>query len=279
MAVMLGFARTMLRCGMGYSEFAELCKQAFVEAAADVTEIQDRRNNTARVSVVTGLSRKEVSRIRREHKDVFRESLTSENPAAELLHRWFTDSAYLDAMATPRALPFEGDKPSFCDLVKEVAGDVPAGAIRTELLRAGAICEAPDGLLLATTRHFVPGDVDERILQGLGFGVRTLAETVAFNSDPVNQESGRFQREVHSPQIEPDRVEQVREVMRQVLTDLSIQVDDFLSAIETTSATYDDPDLQEYVRIGVGLYYTDEEVESAADLRSSSGDTSSKHKE
>ena len=64
--LLLPIARILLRCGVGYTEFADLAKRAFVEAASADYGVRNRPTNIARVAVMTGLSRKEVSRIRTE---------------------------------------------------------------------------------------------------------------------------------------------------------------------------------------------------------------------
>ena len=66
--VLAPLARTLLRCGVSYTEFAELSKRAFVDAASKDYGVRNRPTNIARVAVMTGLTRKEVSRIRREGK-------------------------------------------------------------------------------------------------------------------------------------------------------------------------------------------------------------------
>jgi hypothetical protein len=53
----------MLRSGIGYRQFAELAKLAFVQEAIGEKDRRGRRTNLSRVAIRTGLSRKEVSRL------------------------------------------------------------------------------------------------------------------------------------------------------------------------------------------------------------------------
>ena len=69
-------------------------------------------------------------------------------------------------------LHYEGSGISFSSLVKRCAGDIPVGAMRTELKRIGAISENTDGLLVVNTRQHLPKDVNERLLNGIEFGLR-----------------------------------------------------------------------------------------------------------
>ena len=56
-------ARVLLRCGVSYRQFADMAKEAFIEEALSERDSRGRRANTSRVSVRTGISRKEVARF------------------------------------------------------------------------------------------------------------------------------------------------------------------------------------------------------------------------
>jgi len=53
-------ARALLRAGIGYREFAEISKSAFVDIATKDYGLRGRPTNISRVAVMTGLTRKEV---------------------------------------------------------------------------------------------------------------------------------------------------------------------------------------------------------------------------
>jgi len=57
----------------------------------------------------------------------------------EALRVWRSDAEFLDERGIPSSLPLTGQRASFEALVKRSAGDIPAGAMRTELQRLGAI--------------------------------------------------------------------------------------------------------------------------------------------
>ena len=56
--------RVLLRNGVTWSEFADLGKELFVDVARSDYGIQGRPTNTARVALMTGLSRREVTRVK-----------------------------------------------------------------------------------------------------------------------------------------------------------------------------------------------------------------------
>ena len=69
--VLRPIARLLLRGGIGYREFSEISKTAFVQVATKDYGLRGRPTNISRVAVMTGLTRKEVRRIRDKELQVF----------------------------------------------------------------------------------------------------------------------------------------------------------------------------------------------------------------
>ena len=61
---LMPIARLLMKCGVGYREFAEIAKCAFVDVATQDYGLRGRPTNISRVAVMTGLTRKEVKRLR-----------------------------------------------------------------------------------------------------------------------------------------------------------------------------------------------------------------------
>ena len=62
--LMRPMVRILLRYGIGYREFVEVAKTTYVGVASSDFGIRGRPTNISRVAVMTGLTRKEVKRIR-----------------------------------------------------------------------------------------------------------------------------------------------------------------------------------------------------------------------
>ena len=56
--------RMLLRAGIGYREFAEIAKAAFVDEATSGYGLRGRPTNISRVAVMTGISRKEIKQLK-----------------------------------------------------------------------------------------------------------------------------------------------------------------------------------------------------------------------
>src|SRR5262245_53152615 len=139
----------MLQSGIGYSEFASVAKSVFVRVATDDYKKRGRPANFSQVSAMTGISRKEVARIRKEKLGTRWTPDMEASPVNTILHEWHFDPDFSDRAGTPKALSLEGPL-SFATLVAKYAGDIPPGAMRSTLQKAGILEEAADGRVCVT---------------------------------------------------------------------------------------------------------------------------------
>lgn len=258
-SVLYPLARILLRCGVGYPEFAELAKHAYVEAALGESGTLSRSANIARASLVTGLARKEVVRIRNcDSKEKTRHSSDHMTTPAAVLNAWHSDRRYCDRSGMPKVLNFSGVGHSFCSLVRTLCSDSSASVVRRELVRAGAVRAVGKNGLMAIKRHYVPDGTDNKILVGLDFGLGRLAETIDFNSEKGYTYGARFQRFVQAPPVRLIDVPKVRKQVQLMLTEFSLRVDDLLASVQTRPEKRARRTEKRFVNMGVGFYYFDD---------------------
>jgi len=255
------FARVMLRSGVTYKSFAEIAKSAFVHEALLERDAKGRVTNASRVAVRTGLSRKEVRRVSELTlvKDGPKSGAADHaGPPARVLHAWHFDQRFVGPDGAPLDLCFEGESPTFTELVKAVGGDVPPGAVRAELFRATAVKELENGLLRPTKRYFVPGDFDEKAITVMSSMLFPLISGVDHNSNPTRKSAGFIQRIAYA-RLSPEDREAFRVWSRAEATRFIESIDDWLIAREVmVNETVDAP------ISGVGVFYY--EGPEAADL-------------
>ena len=140
-------ARILLQFGIGFREFSEIMKTAFVDVATKDYGLRGRPTNISRVAVMTGLTRKEVRRLREKLNNGDHAVVVKSTPLAEILHRWHSESEFLDHSNRPSKLPFSGDVGSFSNLVKRFG-------LKTRWRRAYRYALTPQFRLLAPNRHF-----------------------------------------------------------------------------------------------------------------------------
>ena len=155
--------RLLLRNGVPYRTFSDIAKRVYVDVATEEFGIPGRKQSKSRVSILTGLSRKEVLRVRRLPASDDLGAGARYNRAARVIAGWVRDRRFRDPSASPGELPFEEGAASFRDLVKTYSGDAPARAVLDELLRVGTVQRMPGGKIRLLERSYVPktGEIDK----------------------------------------------------------------------------------------------------------------------
>ena len=176
-------ASLLLKCGMTWREFADVSKSVFVAVASQDFGLNGRPTNVSRVSILTGVSRKEITRVRNllEHESTPLPNKTTD--ATRLLSGWHQDPDFITATGEPRVLPAEGGGASFATLWQRYGGDVPVTSMRKELERAGAITSLPDGTLRADRRYFMPRRFDPQWILNAGSMLSDLGAGITHNLD------------------------------------------------------------------------------------------------
>ncbi len=187
--------RILLRNGLSFNTFSDLAKWVYVDIATKEFSIEGRKQSTSRVSVITGLSRREVMRVRQLPTPDVTASTEKHNRAARVIAAWRRESEFHDSRGRPAPLPMEGRRASFSELVRRISGNVPARAILDELIHVGAAERRQDGKVALLTRAYIPRNIDAHKLNILGTDVQHLIATIDHNLDPETTQP-RFQRKV-----------------------------------------------------------------------------------
>jgi len=247
--------RILLRHGISYGTFADLAKWAYIDVADREFGIKGRKQTTSRVSILTGLSRKEVVRVRKLQKPEDRAGAERYNRAARVMAAWQREAEFLDADGQPAALPMSGKEASFGKLVRRFSGDVPARAIKDELQRVGGIEELPDGRIRLLTPAYIPRKSEREKIHILGTDVEYLVSTIDHNLQPDVPEPF-FQRKVAYDNLPREVLPQFRRLASHKAQNLLARLDRWLArhdrdsnpAVEGTGRN----------RAGIGIYYFEE---------------------
>jgi hypothetical protein len=186
--------RLLLRNGVPHGAFAELSKRVYVEVAEEDFSIPGRKPSKSRVAILTGLSRKEVLRVKRLPPPSDSGAVQRYNRAARVISGWVRDRRFRSASGRPASLRLDGEAGSFQDLVRSYSGDAPARAVLDELLRVGAAERGSDGRIRLVERSYVPRAGVAEKLGILGTDVSDLISTIDHNI--FSSDAPFFQRKV-----------------------------------------------------------------------------------
>ncbi len=258
--VLRPIVKILLRFNVGVSEFTEIVKKSYVDVASTEYGIRGRPTNISRVAVMTGLTRKEVRRLRNMIEAGETSLSVKTTPIAEILHRWHAEEDFLDEKGRPAALPFAKGEGSFSDLVKKFGGDVPPGAMRTELKRIGSVVEDDNGDLRVVKRSVSPSDQTDNLIASLVHAAYPLLSTIVENCANEEGPAGLAQFSAYSSDINKADLKRLRRISYDRLSDMAESFDDLFMAYE---ALHEGSDNSDSTVVSVGLFYFEENDEHA----------------
>ena len=139
--LLLPISSRMLAGGLGIQDLIRAAKLAYVRAAVDYLTLEGSRVSASHLSVVTGLTRKEITMLLKEAETAptALRSQAKEQRARRVLRGWRVDPRFCDNDGAPAYLPLRGDRKSFSALVKLYGGDVTPNSVLRELERLKAV--------------------------------------------------------------------------------------------------------------------------------------------
>lgn len=258
MKLLRPLVRIMLRYGMPFGTFAELARAVYVEVAEQEFSLPGKKQTVSRISVITGLNRKDVHRLQQLDITQDHESTDRYNRAARVISGWMRNTHFHDQAGSPAALPFDdGSDASFAALVKLYSGDMPARAVLDELVRVEAVSRGEDGRITLLTNAYLPANLDKDKVAILGVDVADLIDTISVNLG--GQKSGlRFQRKVSYDNVSTEAVAEFK-----ALSGVESQL--LLEKYDRWLASHDRDEHPELEgrgrhRVGVGIYYFEEDL-------------------
>lgn len=220
--------RILLRNGISYGTFADIAKRQYIEVAQNEFLIKGRKQSISRVSVITGLTRKEVKRIVGLDKAEDAQTQDRYNRAARVVAGWRRDSEFLDSQGKPLELSVSGMGNSFQELVKRYSGDIPYRAILDELDADGSVKRIGENRVRLTQRAYLPKADDSMKLHILGVDTAFLIDTIEHNLNAENS-SPRFQRKVLYDNLPAEALPEFRRLSSKAAQDLLERFDKWLS--------------------------------------------------
>lgn len=204
--------RILLDRGIAFDRFAELAREVYVDVAEREFRLPGRKQTVSRVSVLTGLTRKEVVRVQGRASVADDEATASYNRAARVVTGWVHEHPMEGTASGAAPLPIEGAG-SFAELVRRYSGDMPVRAVLDELMRVDAV-RVKDGEVELVHRHYIPPLGETRKLVYLGEDASDLISTIGHNLT-ASAEDARLQRKVFYDNIPAEHMAAVRLIARE----------------------------------------------------------------
>jgi hypothetical protein len=237
--------------GILYPDFVDMLKEVFVEAAAHAARESGGRFTDSRLTLLSGVHRKEIRRLLREEQG---------EPAPPRLHhvgtavvaRWLSDARYMDAAGSPKPLPraeSAGHESSFNALAETVSKNVRPRAILDELLRLGIVHVDAEDRVHLDVRGFVPSaDFDAKAFY---FG-EALHDHIASGAHNLGgRKPGMLERSVYYDELSPASIEALAHRSEELAMRMLQDINRDGMALERS----DPPPPGQRMRMRLGVYF------------------------
>jgi hypothetical protein len=245
----------LLLCGVTWNEFCALAKSIYVEVATVRFGKRGRPTNVSRTAMLTGLTRRDV-RLVRERAASGQPAVTIyASKASQILSRWHLDPEFIDKHGAPRALPIEGEGPTFLELLhRSGAGDIPVTTVIRELLSVKAIRKREDGRLEVLQRNYIPRATDEQLIRLWGTVLGDVANTYVHNITRTGRRAARFERAAKNERIPITLAPQFREFLEREGQAFLERVDMWLDEHQVDPEQVEEEANPRTTRMGAGVY-------------------------
>ena len=255
--VLRPLVRLMLKHGITYNMVLEDLKRTFVEVADAEFRLENKEQTDSRLTVLTGVHRKDVKRIRTaggsaseaaEQTDL--KSTPKVNLGAQVIAQWLGNPKFMSGNGLPLALPrtSPADQVSFDSLVACVSKDVRARALLDEWLRTGIVTLDGEGFVKLNRDAFIPTGDLEQSAEFLAMNVHDHLAAAVNNLDPKSQRL--FERCAFDDQLSLEQVEALHEYVRKHGMDFLRNVNK-----ESVKLTKVSTDSSPQFRVNTGVYF------------------------
>lgn len=244
--------RLLLPSGINCRQFVEMAKRAYVDVVTEEYGINGRPANISKTAVLTGLTRPEVTRIRKlkasdpamRHPDERRYNMT------ELLMEWHNETFWCDPKGKPLDLPMKDGARSFEALVRRHFGNVPVTAVLRELREAGAVALVSDDVVRVMRSFYQPDAMTPAHAERVGQLIYDFVDTVQTNLYPHEDLDERVEYKTQQKDVPVRHQAVFNSLLSDETRDMCARIDQWLSDKKRFESKPGEPT----VRMGFGIY-------------------------
>ena len=259
--------RLMMQSGLTFPVLAVSLRRLFVEIAVNDILTDPKARTGSRLSLLTGVHRKEIRRLREMPADPV-DAPDIVTLASQIVARWIGSAPFTDAGGRPRPLPRIGNgiaiapkngtnpaEPSFVELVASVTTDVRPRAVLDDLLAHHVVFVDEQDRVRLNADAFIPRPGGE---EQLFYFARNLHDHVAASVANISAAGTALflDRSVHYDRLTPAQGAALRDYARAAAMRALLDVN--RRALELTAETTSDGHGSATQRVNFGVYVFDE---------------------
>lgn len=242
--------RLFVRSGITFPALTDLLRELYVNVAEYDFALPGKDQTDSRVSLLTGIHRKEVRRLRGAGAPVSAVP-ASVSRTSRIIARWVAAPDFTDADGRPIALPRVAENgPSFESLVASVTRDLRPRAVLDEWLDRGLVTLDDQERIVLAEAAFVPSGGGSQQLYYFG---RNLHDHIAAAVTNILEEKPRFlERAVHYDGLSPALARRLETRAREIAMEALQQANR-----EAHAACQTDPGGEARWNFGIYIYAED----------------------
>jgi hypothetical protein len=253
--------RVAFEYGITAGEIAGVVRRTYIQSLeARLTE-QRRPTTDARLAIVAGLSKTEVTALREALRAGAPHSLRSGvglDQITNLLTVWHTHSNFSGAYGLAMDLDLvpvpESPRRAFDDLVKIACPEVDRDALLDELIAAGSVEVIDATTVRCLSRTYMPRGADTTRIERMGRFLGVVTGNFVHNLLRTDTEPSYFERTVVSDESLSQRGrDQLLAAVSERGQELVVELDTFLTGLAASEK------LEGGKRYGVGIYFFEDE--------------------
>jgi hypothetical protein len=251
--------RIFLRQGITWKSFGEITKKVYVDVATKDFTLSYKKLSASRISMITGIQRKEIQKIRERTTDHDVELINKHNRSTKIINSWMNDPIFTDDKGEAAVLSIEEGETSFSDLVKKFGADLTYRSVLDELVRIGAVEVDPEKeCVKLLTKGFIPEAGSEEQIVIMGTDVRDILQTIDHNMTHSNNESF-LQLKASYDNIPENLIPRLQKLSKEKGFSFLQEMDKWLS--EYDQGEQEPEKGKKRKRVGLGLYYFEGDFE------------------
>ena len=253
--------RLLIRQNITYVGIQNLLKQTYVKVADKSFKLDGKRQTDSRISLLTGVHRADVKRIRSEQSVQISEKEIKASLSAQIMSIWVGHQAYLDKEGNPKPLyrHAQDGSPSFEQLVLSVSKDKHPRSFVDDWLNQGTIelkNEDEKEIICLTEAGYIPeADFEEKLFFA-GKNIGDHLSVVVHNLE--KKQPAMFDRAVYYHQLTPESVKELEELSNKKMMEVLIEVNQRASELQQNDTAKE----QANEGIHIGAYFYRDHLES-----------------
>jgi hypothetical protein len=252
--VLRPLVKLLLTHSITFPFLSDLLKSIYVEVATEEFRLQDRPQTDSRISLLSGVHRKDVKNLRPDN--ALEQTIPpSVSMSAKLVKLWGSDPQRLDETGRHRPLPrliSEGGDESFEGLVSSVSKDIRSRVILDELLRTGIAKIDDQGRVCLNTEPLIHNsDFDENAYY-VGENLHDHLCAASHNLD--GQQPPLLESSVRRNKLTPEAITELNALSRRLGLQMLEEVNKRAAELQVRDANK--PEAQQRMNFGMYFYHS-----------------------